>query len=101
MLKRFFRWFKKEGKTPAPTPEVMEGMLKMLANTSEDEISCDQVLELLAEYAEMAQRGEDVAHLLPLVHQHLELCADCGEEYDALLRALDLEAQLFEGSNHF
>ena len=96
MLKRFFRWFKKEGRPPAPTPEVMEGMLKMLANTSEDEISCDQVLEVLAEYAEMVQRGEDVAHLLPLVHQHLELCADCHEEYETLLRALDLEAQIFD-----
>lgn len=100
MLKRFFRWIKKEGTPSTPTPEEMEGMLKMLADTSEDEISCDQVLEVLAEYAEMAQRGEDVAHLLPLVHQHLELCADCREEYDVLLRALDLESQIIDGRNH-
>jgi hypothetical protein len=96
MLKRFFRWIKKEGTPSTPTPEVMEGMLKMLADTSQDEISCDQVLEVLAEYAEMAQRGEDVVHLLPLVQQHLELCADCHEEYEILLRALDLEAQIFD-----
>jgi hypothetical protein len=96
MLKRFFRWFKKGNSPTAPAPEMLEGMLTMLANTSQDEISCDQVLQALAEYAERSRRGEDVAHLFPLVYKHLELCADCHEEYETLLQALDLEGQIFD-----
>ena len=34
-------------------------------------------------------RGEDAGHLMPLVQQHLDLCAECREEYEALLRVLE------------
>jgi len=43
---------------------------------------------LLDQYAEMALRGEDPAELLPLVHYHLDMCPDCKEEYEALVRIL-------------
>jgi len=61
---------------------------RMLADTAETEIGCDEVYELLDRYAEMVDRGEDPASLLPLVHQHLERCRDCREELEALLRIL-------------
>lgn len=66
-------------------------MLDMIANTAEEELTCDEVFDLLDQFTEMAQRGEDVARLMPLVHQHLQMCPECKEEYDALLRILEQE----------
>jgi len=81
-------------KTPLDTmkmkisPDQAEKMLRMIQNTREVELSCDEVHELLDQYSEMALRGEDVASVLPLVHYHLNMCPDCREEYEALSRIL-------------
>jgi transcriptional regulator GlxA family with amidase domain len=63
-------------------------VLRMAQMTDETELSCDEVLALLDQYAERSVRGEDVARLMPLVQRHLERCGDCMEEYQALLRIL-------------
>lgn len=76
-------------KTP-PTDRALK-MLRMLENTQDIELSCDEVLDLLGVYAEMALRGEDVSESLPLVKHHLEMCPDCREEYEALMRILQQE----------
>ena len=65
----------------------------MLIMTEEKEISCDDVHELLDQFAELELHGEDVAHLLPLVQHHLDLCPDCKEEHDVLLLALQVEKE--------
>lgn len=52
------------------------------------ELTCDEVFALIDAYTERAARGEDVAHLMPLVHAHLEMCPDCREQYQALLRVV-------------
>ena len=39
----------------------------------------------------MAERGQDVALLMPLVEKHLTMCAGCREEYAALLAILEAE----------
>lgn len=64
-------------------------MLRMIDNTQEIELSCDEVFELLDVYAEMALRGEDVSESLPFVKHHLEMCPDCREEYEAVMRILE------------
>ena len=66
----------------------MVQMLQALAKTEEQEISCDDVFAVLDEFAEAIQRGENVLLLMPLVRQHLDMCPDCREEYEALLRML-------------
>lgn len=73
---------------------MVENLLKILAVTDEQEISCDDVHRVLAEFVELQQRGEDVAHLMPLVQKHLEICPDCREEHEALLRALEIEKEI-------
>lgn len=70
------------------TPAQAEKMLEMIQNTRETELSCDEVHDLLGQFAEMALRGENAAGYLPLVHYHLEKCPDCKEEYEALTRIL-------------
>lgn len=63
-------------------------MLQMLQRTEAIELSCDEVFAMLDEYTEMALKGEEIAHLMPLVKQHLDMCPDCREEYEALEQIL-------------
>lgn len=93
MLKKFIAWFKKRTTPTAQPPDQMQGLLEMLVMTDEQEIACDDVFKALAEFAEMAQRGEDVAEMMPLVEKHLALCPDCREEYQALLAILEAEQE--------
>ncbi len=67
---------------------VMGGLLHIVEQTDEVELSCDEVFALLDQYVEMEQQGEDVSRLLPLVERHLERCRDCREEYEALKRVI-------------
>ncbi len=67
----------------------MRTALAMVAQTQEQELSCDEAYALLDVFADRVSRGEDVATLMPLVHHHLQMCPDCREEFDALLRAVD------------
>jgi hypothetical protein len=61
----------------------------MVAQTQDQEWSCDDAYALLDVFAEWVSRGEDVATLMPLVNHHLQMCPDCHEEFAALLRAVD------------
>lgn len=71
--------------------KTMEGVSGMIAATAEHEIGCDEAYALLDQYAEIVARGEDPAALLPLVKHHLDLCRDCREEFEALLKILEAE----------
>jgi hypothetical protein len=94
MLKKIFAWFRKRTPPAAKPPGEMQRFLEMLAMTDEQEIACDDVLMALAEFGEMAQRGEDVTALMPLVAQHLDMCPDCREEYEALMTILEAEGEI-------
>ena len=94
MMKWLDRLFRSKRKPTVPelnkTPPADRAlkMLRKLENTQDVELSCDEVFDLLDVYAEMALRGEDVSESLPLVKHHLEMCPDCREEYEALMRIL-------------
>ena len=70
------------------SPEALRKMMQQLEDTQDVELSCDEVLTLLDQFAEAYLRGEDVARVLPLVQHHLDMCADCREEFEALVRIL-------------
>ena len=86
-------FFKKMIRRLRGEPEVSGAMvadiMRKLQNTYEEEITCDEVFALVDEYAEANQRGEDVASLKPLIRHHLDLCRECDEEYQALLKVLE------------
>ena len=88
-LKRLFRTWRR-GQLPAngASPEALEKMLRQLSQTRDLEVTCDEVLAVLDQVAEARLRGEDVARLMPLVQHHLDMCMDCQEELEALLRIL-------------
>ena len=79
-------WNKKEENMQLP--EDIQKLLYMIENTEEVEFSCDDVYHLLDQYTEVAVRGEDTKELMPLVEHHIDICPDCREEFEALLRVL-------------
>ena len=79
---------KKKPPAPSVQPEAIQKMMDMLAHTHEVELTCDEVFAMLDQFTELAAQGVDVAHLMPLIQQHLEMCADCREEYESLKRVL-------------
>ena len=60
-------------------------LIRYLENCGPD---CEQVFNALDQYAETEIRKEDAARLMPLVHDHLETCSECCDEYEALLDVL-------------
>jgi hypothetical protein len=74
-------------------PEISDGevvkLMQRLLITHKEELSCDEIFALVDEYAEASQRGEDVDNLKPLIRWHLDMCRECDEEYEALLRVLE------------
>jgi hypothetical protein len=68
---------------------MLKLFLKMIIDTRQDEIDCDEVHNVVDIYAEAVARGEDPSEILPLVKQHLEICKPCLEEYEALLHILE------------
>lgn len=68
--------------------EKLKTMVRGVARTQEIEYSCDDAYRLLDEFTEAVVQGKDVARLMPLVQQHLDLCPDCREEFEALLRVV-------------
>jgi predicted transcriptional regulator len=93
IMKSFFGRFKRRFQKKHHPDPAMEIMLQSLVRTEEREISCDEVYAVLDQFAEAAARGENVLLLMPLVRQHLDMCPDCREEYETLLRILQPIAQ--------
>jgi hypothetical protein len=74
---------------PQLPDELIEGLIRSLEHTHEEECTCDDVYILMDQYADAEFHGEDVARLMPLIKQHMELCHNCNEEYEALLDILE------------
>lgn len=88
IMNSIFDWFRRRfSKWYQPNP-ALQTMLRSLAITQEHEISCDEVYAVLDQFAEAVHRGENVLIFMPLVRQHLDMCPDCREEYEAVLRML-------------
>jgi len=68
--------------------EELKMLVQATAATEEDEIGCDDAYEALDQFAEMVVRGEDPSTIMPLVQRHLDMCGNCREEFEALLRVL-------------
>jgi hypothetical protein len=91
MMTAFSDFFRRLFHKPPPVERVSLAELSFLADDPNAMLTCDQVFELIDQYAERAARGEAVAHLMPLVGAHLEMCPDCREHYEALERVLAAE----------
>ena len=63
-------------------------LVRVIAETHETEIDCDECFERLDRFAEMELSGLEASAAMPLVSDHLDKCADCRSKFEALLRAL-------------
>ncbi|MAT72786.1 MAG: hypothetical protein CMJ58_25175 [Planctomycetaceae bacterium] len=70
------------------SPTELAKLLELLAQTQNHELNCEQCLALVAEFAESQLAGQSVAANLQAVQQHLAVCGECREEYEALREAL-------------
>ena len=69
--------------------EAVLGFLHVLESVREEEVPCDEIYAKIDEYVEREVDKKDAAQLMPLVREHLDLCPDCCEEYEALLDVLE------------
>jgi hypothetical protein len=63
-------------------------LVRVVAETRETEIGCDECFEQMDSFAEAELSGLDATAAMPLVGDHLDKCADCRSKFEALLTAL-------------
>jgi hypothetical protein len=78
---------------PEYSDEVLAGFLRVLEEARVEDVPCEQVYARLDEYVESEVHGQDVSKLMPLLREHLDMCPECCEEYEALLDVLEKSAR--------
>ena len=73
--------------------EAVLGFLRMLESVREEDVPCDEVYARIDQYVEREVDKKDAAQLMPLVREHLDVCSECCEEYQALLDVLEKTSQ--------
>ena len=63
-------------------------LVRVVAETREAEIGCDECFERLDIFAETELSGAEASAAMSLVGDHLDKCAECRSKFEALLRAL-------------
>ena len=63
-------------------------LVRVVAETRETEIGCDECFERLDSFAEAELCGVEASTAMPLVGDHLQKCEDCRSKFEALLTAL-------------
>lgn len=68
--------------------DIFRALIREIAEAREVEIGCDECFEELDRFAELKLSGLDAARAMPLVQEHLQICGECREEFEALLASL-------------
>lgn len=69
--------------------EAVLGFLRVLEEVRAEELTCDEIYSKLDEYVERQANKHDAAQLMPLIREHLDICPECYEEYEALLKVIE------------
>ncbi len=69
--------------------EVVLKFLQVLEKARAEELSCDDTFARLHEFVETQVKSKDAEKIMPLIREHLDMCPDCCEEYEALLTVLE------------
>ncbi|MBK9055948.1 MAG: hypothetical protein IPL78_35115 [Chloroflexi bacterium] len=70
--------------------EVVQRLMRHLVHIKAGSLSCADAFSLLDEYTDLAYSHEQAEQLMPLVHEHLELCPGCRDFYETLIHLLQL-----------
>ncbi len=68
-----------------PTREQLRELLRVVAATEPQEVDCEEFLARVGAYLEGVKPTSEPPAELRQVAQHLEICAGCREEFDALM----------------
>lgn len=80
----------KRNPEPELTDEVVEKFLKVLEQARAEEMTCNDMYNRLDEFVENEVKEPETAEkITPLVREHLDMCPECCEEYEALLTVLE------------
>jgi hypothetical protein len=74
-------------------PDIFKALVRGILEAREVEIGCDECFEQLNRFVELRLYGIDTAQAMPLVEEHLHICGECHEEFEALLAALRATAR--------
>ena len=66
----------------------IQQLLEKLALTKNEEVSCNDCLRHMAEFAEKTLAGKTIPEGLKCIDEHLQRCGECREEFEALKIAL-------------
>ena len=69
-------------------PEKYRDLAGFLLKTRPEEMTCDEWIDRVAEYAELVLAGHAIPSSLDDVVRHIDLCPECAEEFQAILAAL-------------
>ena len=70
--------------------ETVLGFLRVLETVDHEEITCDELYEKLDQYVDLEVDKKDAARIMPLMREHLDVCPECCEEYETLLRVVEI-----------
>jgi hypothetical protein len=73
--------------------EVVEDFVRVLEKIRMEDVTCDEVYEQLDEFVEKEVDGKDASRLMPLLREHLDICSDCLDEYEALLDVIEKSSE--------
>lgn len=68
--------------------EKIKKIVRGIIATRSDEIGCEECYHKVDQFVEMLVDGKPAAEAMPMVKNHLDLCGDCKEEFEALLEAI-------------
>ena len=72
----------------ALTSKQIDKLLGLIGTTQDDRLDCDGCMDHIAEFADLQLANLSVPEALEAVQRHLESCACCADEYQALLDGL-------------
>jgi hypothetical protein len=71
-----------------PDREKFRELARFLIKTRPGDLTCDEWLDQIGEYADLVSANCPVPARLAHVHRHMETCPECAEEFNAILAAL-------------
>jgi hypothetical protein len=63
---------------------AFKALIGEIADTRDVESGCDACFEQLDRFVEIELSGLNAAQAMPLVQEHVEICGECREEFEAL-----------------
>ena len=68
-------------------PEQVKALIAKVMDTRDQEMTCDECVADLATFVEVQLTGKSLSAALQAVHEHLERCHECADEYHVLREA--------------